>query len=134
MNPRALRVLVVDDVRDQADSLSFLLQIWGYDVLVAYDGPRALELSEHHRPDVVVLDIGLPHMDGLELARRLRQLPGMAETLVVALTGYGSQALVEQCRAAGIDRHFLKPMEPRELKQVLRRAEPLGREHWPAAC
>src|SRR6516162_3910234 len=59
MNPRALRVLVVDDVRDQADTLSLLLQLWGYETLVAYDGPRALQVSEDHRPDVVLLDIGL---------------------------------------------------------------------------
>jgi two-component system CheB/CheR fusion protein len=127
MDPRALRVLVVEDVRDQADTLSFLLQLWGYEALVAYDGPRALQVSEDHRPDVVLLDIGLPDMDGLEVARRLRQLPGMAQALLVAVTGYGSQALVERGRAAGIDRHFLKPMEPRELKQVLRRAELAGR-------
>jgi two-component system CheB/CheR fusion protein len=123
MDPRALRVLVVDDVREHADTLSFLLQVWGYEALVAYDGRRALALAESHRPDVVVLDIGLPDMDGLEVARRLRELPGMAEALVVALTGYGSQALVERCRAAGIDRHFVKPMEPTELQQVLLTAE-----------
>jgi CheY-like chemotaxis protein len=134
MNPRALRVLVVDDVRDQADTLCVLLQLWGYETLVAYDGVRAIELSQQHRPDVFLLDIVLPDMDGYEVARRLRQLPGMADALLVAITGVGRPADVERCQAAGIDRHFLKPMDPRELQQLLVRAEQRGRQNQPAAC
>jgi CheY-like chemotaxis protein len=134
MYPRALRVLVVDDVRDQADTLSLLLQLWGYETLVAYDGPRAIERSQQHLPDVVLLDIVLPGLDGYQVARRLRQLPGMADALLVAITGYHTPADRERCRAAGIDRHFLKPMDPRELQQLLVRAEQLGRQNRPAAC
>jgi CheY-like chemotaxis protein len=134
MNPQALRVLVVDDVRDQADSLCLLLQLWGYETLVAYDGPRAIELAQQHLPDVVLLDIVLPGVDGYKVARRLRQLPGMADALLVAITGYHTQSDVERYQAADIDRHFLKPMDPRELQQVLVRAEQLGRQNQPTAC
>jgi CheY-like chemotaxis protein len=94
----------------------------------------AIERSQQHLPDVVLLDIVLPDMDGYEVARRLRQLPGMADALLVAITGYRTQADLERSQAAGIDRHFLKPMDPRELQQLLVRAEQLGRQKRQAPC
>ena len=116
---RPLRVLVVDDCRDAADSLALLVRHWGYQAVVAYDGPAALGLALLHPPDVVFLNIGLPGMDGFEVARRLRQLPGMGQALLVAVTGYGREADVQGCWDAGIDCHFIKPVDPIELELVL---------------
>ena len=126
--PAALRILVVEDVHDSADSLALLLRLWGYDSTVAYDGLGALDMALAHSPDVVLLDIGLPGMDGCEAARQLRQLPGMDKVLLLALTGYGHEADIQRCKEAGIDGHFLKPVDPAVLQQVLRRAEQFGRK------
>ena len=116
---RPLRVLVVDDCRDAADSLALLVRHWGYQAVMAYDGPSALDLALLHSPEVVFLDLGLPGMDGFEVARRLRQLPGMGQALLVAVTGYGREADVQGCWDAGIDFHFIKPVDPIELELVL---------------
>ncbi|HEY7428684.1 MAG TPA: response regulator [Gemmataceae bacterium] len=132
MQPRnpssALRILVVEDLHDSADSLALLLRLWGYESVVAYDGLSALDMASAHSPDVVLLDIGLPGMDGCEAARQLRQLPGMDKALLLAITGYGHKADIQRCKEAGIDSHFLKPVDPAELQQVLRRAEQFGRK------
>ena len=116
---RPLRVLVVDDCRDAADSLALLVRHWGYQAVSAYDGPSALDLARTSVPEVVLLDIGLPGMDGYEVARRLRQLPGMDQALLVAVTGYGREADVQCCWDAGIDFHFIKPVDPIERELVL---------------
>jgi two-component system CheB/CheR fusion protein len=85
---RPLRVLVLDDWKDSADSLAVLLRLWGHHPVVAYDGPAALDAARTHAPGVALLDIGLRGgMDGFEVARRLRQLPGMDKALLVAVTG-----------------------------------------------
>ena len=118
-----MRILVVEDQRDSADSLALLLQFWGYEAAIAYDGRNALDAAWVTPADVVFLDIALPGMDGYEVARRLRRLPGMGTALLVALTGYGQEADVQRCKEAGIDRHFLKPTDPDELKQLLAKAE-----------
>lgn len=116
--PRPLRVLVLDDDRDTADTLALLVRLWGHHPLVAYDGPTALDLA--HAPDVALLDIGLGDgMDGCEVARRIRQLPGGDKALLVAVTGYGREADVRRCWDAGIDFHFLKPVDPAELELLL---------------
>jgi CheY-like chemotaxis protein len=114
-----MRILVVEDLRDAADSMAILLKLWGYRPAIAYDGEHACELATALRPDVVLLDIGLPGMDGCEVARRLRQLPQTANSLLVAISGYGREADVQRCKEAGIDRHFLKPVEPGELQRLL---------------
>ena len=119
MRQGSLRVLVADDDHDVVDGLVMLLRLWGCDSLAAYDGPTALELASANPPDMVLLDIGLPGMDGYELARRLHQLPGMAKALLVAITGYGEEADIQPCKEAGIDPHFLKPVDPQEVKKVL---------------
>lgn len=124
-----LEILVVDDSQDCAGSLALLVRFWGHEAVVTYDGPSALEAARSRAPDVVLLDLAMPRMDGYELARRLRQVAGMEKTLLVAVTGHGSEADVQRCQEAGIDCHFLKPADPEELKQLLVRAGGLGRAH-----
>src|SRR5579871_2787792 len=86
---RAWRVLVVEDEQDTAETMSILLRYHGYEVVTATDGPAALALAETLSPEVVLLDLGLPRMDGLEVARRLREQPHPARPLLVAITGFG---------------------------------------------
>src|SRR5215469_14468132 len=121
----ALRILVVEDLHDSADSLGLLLELWGYQAVITYDGADALAAASSTPPDVVFLDIGLPGMDGCEVARQIRQLPGVTTALLVAITGYGRKDDVQRCKEAGIDCHFLKPVDPLELKQLLAKAENL---------
>jgi two-component system CheB/CheR fusion protein len=126
--PLSLRVLVVEDDPDSAQTLALLLELWGYEVAVAIDGPDALDAAPTFQPDVVFLDLALPGMDGYEVARQLRRLPGMAASLVAAITGYGHEADIRRCEEAGVDCHFLKPVEPAVLRELLAEAEELGRE------
>jgi CheY-like chemotaxis protein len=130
----SLRILVVEDLHDSADSMGLLLELWGYRSIITYEGAGALAAASATPPDVVFLDIGLPRMDGYEVAGRLRQLPGMATALLVAITGYGRKADVQRCKEAGIDCHFLKPADPAELKELLAKAENFGREQRQLAC
>jgi PAS domain S-box-containing protein len=114
------RILVVDDNVDAADSMGRLLsRIWGQDVRVAYDGPAALEVARSFRPEVVLLDLGLPGMDGCEVARQLRGEPGLADALLVAVTGWGQESDREMSRAAGFDLHLVKPVQLEMLREVL---------------
>jgi CheY-like chemotaxis protein len=114
-------VLVVDDNRDAALCLAILLQLDGYRTHVAHDGFTALELSREHPPDVVLMDIGMPGMDGYELARRLRKTPEGDAALLVAVTGWGLERDREKSREAGIDIHLTKPVEPDTLQEILGR-------------
>ena len=118
--PVALRVMLVDDNIDAAVSLSLLLEAAG-DHLVStyYDAGSALEWAAFERPDVFILDIGLPDMNGYELARRLRAMPQFATTLLIALTGYGQLADKARAREAGFDLHIAKPAEPEEILSAL---------------
>lgn len=113
------KVLVVDDNADAAESLAMVLQLNGHDVKVAYDGPSALELAAGFAPDVAFLDIGLPGMDGYEVARRLRALAGQGVLRLVAVTGYGQDKDKEAAAAAGFDLHVTKPVEPADLAKLL---------------
>jgi signal transduction histidine kinase/DNA-binding response OmpR family regulator len=113
------RVLVVDDNVDGADSLAILLRAARHEVAVSHDGAAALREAEAFRPEVVLLDIGLPGMSGYEVARRLRQLPGLEGVLLVALTGYGQDEDRQRSRDAGIDHHLVKPADPQALQQLL---------------
>jgi PAS domain S-box-containing protein len=115
---RAVRILVVDDNVDAADSLRGVLELSGHDVRVAYEGPTALDLAEAFRPSLVLLDLGLPGMDGHEVARRLRERHGPSLVLV-ALTGYGREEDRRRTREAGFDRHLVKPLEPDTLSEVI---------------
>ena len=114
-----LRVLVVDARPDATDTLAMLLKLWGYQPTVAYTAATALDLAQAQRPDVVLLDIGLPGMDGREVARRIRQLAGMDRVLLVAVTGHGGEQEERSCREAGFDLHLLKPFDPEALQRIL---------------
>ncbi len=105
----ALRILVVDDNHDSAESLSTLLTLWGHDVRIAYDARRGLELAAEHRPELILLDIGLPGMDGYEAARRLRAMPVVGRSTIAALTGYAQPEDRRRAEEAGFDAHLAKP-------------------------
>jgi CheY-like chemotaxis protein len=113
------RLLVVDDNQDAADSLALLLRLSGQDVRVAYDGHAAVELARTFRPELVFLDIGLPGMDGYDVAKELRQTLEMEQLILVALTGWGQEEDRKRSAAAGFDHHLVKPVEPRALELLL---------------
>jgi PAS domain S-box-containing protein len=112
-------ILVVDDNKDAADVLALMLQLEGHRVHVAYDGHSALEFARQEKPAVMVLDIGLPGMDGYELARLLRGHPHTASATLIALSGYGQEEDRRRAREAGFDHHFVKPVDPQELGNLL---------------
>ncbi|WP_238139405.1 response regulator [Roseateles aquatilis] len=113
------RVLVVDDNRDAADSMAVFLELAGFETVVALDGPRALEQAAAQPPQVVLLDIGLPGLDGYEVARRLRTVPGAAQCLLIALTGYGQQDDRRRAHEAGFDVHLVKPADPDAVVELI---------------
>ena len=115
----ARRILVVDDNVDVVETTTMLLTLSGHQVRSAKDGLQALHVAGEFMPDVVLLDIGLPLMDGYEVARRLRQMPGTAGALLVALTGYGQQGDRERGKDAGFDGHMLKPVDPHALARMI---------------
>jgi CheY-like chemotaxis protein len=114
----AQRVLIVDDNVDAATTLSWLLGAHGYTVEVAHDGPGGLKTAQSFNPDILLLDIGLPGMDGYELARRLRG-DGFKSSLMIAISGYAHEADIERSRAAGFDSHFAKPVDIDHLIESL---------------
>src|SRR5690348_16434904 len=116
---RPLHVLVVDDDPDMRGTLRILLRLWGHLAAEAADGNTALGMAATFRPDAVLLDIGLPGLDGYEVGRRLRQVPGLGNVFLVAITGYGRPEDVAACGAAGFDHHLLKPFDPVELERLL---------------
>ncbi|WP_312486721.1 hybrid sensor histidine kinase/response regulator [Massilia timonae] len=118
-NAVQLRILVADDNADAADTLSLVLREKGHEVHVAYGGEDAVRMGTSIVPDLVFLDLGMPHIDGYEAARALRALPALAEARLVALTGWGAQEDRARTRAAGFDAHLLKPAMPEALDAVL---------------
>jgi PAS domain S-box-containing protein len=117
--PAPLRVLVVDDNADAADSLVALLEALGHTTVVARDGPQGLRLALEARPDLVLLDIGLPGMSGYEVARAIRRRQGLRQIVLIALTGWGAQSDQEQSHEAGFDQHLTKPVSLEALEQAL---------------
>ena len=113
------RLLVVDDNKDAAESMSMLLEMWGHEVAYAYDGPSALQTAEQWQPEAVFLDIGLPGMDGYEVAERLRELPNAKDAVLIAITGYGQDDDRLRSRRAGIDHHLVKPVAPDALRHLI---------------
>ena len=113
------RLLVVDDIEDAAESMSMLLEMWGHEVTYAYDGPSALETAQQWQPEAVILDIGLPGMDGYQVAARLRALPQGKETVLISITGYGKDDDRRRSRRAGIDHHLVKPVAPDALRSLI---------------
>jgi PAS domain S-box-containing protein len=114
-----LSVLVVDDNLDSARTLAMLLRLWGHEVYLASDGPSALKLADAYQPDVVLLDIGLPEMDGYEVAQELRKRPGMAKALLIALTGYGQEEDKRRSQQAGFNKHLVKPIDPDVVQKLI---------------
>lgn len=117
VDPR--RIVVADDNVDAANSLARLLGLLGHDVATAHDGLDALEKTAQTRPDVVFLDLGMPRMDGIEAARRIRELPGGDGILLIALTGWGQESDRQRTLAAGFDWHLIKPIGVAELTEIL---------------
>jgi CheY-like chemotaxis protein len=113
------RVLVIDDNRDTADTTAMLLRMWGYQAEAAYDELGAIRAAETHPPQVVLLDLGLTGTDGYELARLLRERPGLANVPIVAVTGYGGENERKRTQAAGFRDHLVKPVAPLDLRQLL---------------
>jgi signal transduction histidine kinase len=120
---RPRRVLVVDDNQDAAQSLACLLELEGHEVRTAHDGTAALETARAFPPDVVLLDIGLPGLDGYQVARRLRELLGLEQALLVAVTGYGQEEDRRRAEEAGFDHHLAKPVDLEALHELLAGAE-----------
>ena len=116
---RQLRVLVVDDNADSADSLAMLLQLMGHASTIARDGEEAVALAASYLPDVILMDIGLPGVDGYEASRRIRAQAPQRDVLLVALTGWGQAADRERSRQAGLDQHLVKPIDPEHLESLL---------------
>jgi DNA-binding response OmpR family regulator len=114
---------IVDDYRDAADSLAVLVSLWGHDVRVAYGGEVALEMAWAYRPDVLLLDLALPKMDGLQVARQLRRDSRFKATLLVATTGYADEAHRLLGMKVGFDRYLIKPIDPTIAEDLLRREQ-----------
>ena len=121
-SPGSRRVLVVDDNLDTAESSSLLLEIEGHDVRVAHTGPEAIEIARSFAPDVILLDIALPGMDGYAVARVLRAAPDLAHCRIIAVSGYGQAEDRHRSHEAGFDRHLVKPVEADVLREVLAEA------------
>jgi CheY-like chemotaxis protein len=114
-----LRILIIEDNRDAAASLQILLECLGHKAVVAYSGPDGLQLALSWQPDVVLADIGLPGLNGWEVAERLRQHPALSQARLIAITGYGSEADRARSRQAGFDHHLTKPCDPADLRGLL---------------
>ena len=115
------RVLVVDDNMDAADMLIVMLQMFGHEVKAAYTGQTALKMAVEYQPDVVLLDIGLPDMNGYEVARHLRQQPETKDVRLIAMTGYGQDSDRQRSEEAGCEHHLVKPVDPQKLQDLLAR-------------
>jgi PAS domain S-box-containing protein len=119
-----LRILVIDDIADVADVMKMLLDMEGYETRVAYSGAAALQVAREFAPDAIFCDIGLPEMDGHEIARRMRADPAIASAVLIALTGWGSEAELRKTRESGFDFHMVKPVDSEALLKLLSQIEP----------
>ena len=119
MSPPSLRILIVDDNRDAADSLAMLLRTTGNDIRTAYDGLEAVQVASEFRPEVVLLDIGLPKIDGHEVAQRIRKEPWGRQMCLIAVTGWSDETDRARSRASGFNHHLVKPLDTGHLAQLL---------------
>jgi CheY-like chemotaxis protein len=117
------RIVVADDNEDSVVMLAELFKLLGHEVWTASDGAEALERASEVHPDVVVLDLGMPRLDGFETARRIRETPGCKSALLVALTGWGQDSDRQRTREAGFDKHLVKPVDPKALSALLASTE-----------
>lgn len=115
----AKRVLVIDYNRPSAQSLAWVMELNGYEVKACFDGPSAVETAHEFHPDIVLLDLGMPVMDGYEVCRRLREDKTLADTLVIAQTGWGSPAERQRTAEAGFDYHMTKPVDFTTLLRII---------------
>jgi CheY-like chemotaxis protein len=122
-NERLARILVVDDNVDLARGLARLLEIRGHDVQVAHDGPTGLDKAKKSKPGVVLLDIGLPGMDGYQVAAHLRQEEAVKDATLIAISGYGQEEDLRLAKEAGFDHHLVKPIASAELFKLLEESE-----------
>lgn len=120
MSPPGQRVLLVDDNTDSSEPLSLLLQAKGHDTRIATEGEQALAMADEFQPGYVVLDLGLPGMDGYEVARRLRQRPYGPDLVIVALTGWAGKEVRAKAAEAGFDYHLVKPVNLEELEHIVK--------------
>ncbi|MEA3128218.1 MAG: hypothetical protein QOF46_13, partial [Paraburkholderia sp.] len=123
-----LRILLVDDNRDSADSLAMLLELKGHEVRIAYDGPQALDVAPRLVPDLAVIDLAMPKMDGYATLAALQQIPALAHTLFAAMTGFGHASDRERTQAAGFHSHLVKPVELALFEALLEQVEGRRRE------
>ena len=117
------RILVVDDNQDSADSLAMLLHMLGHEVKTANDGERALSAAAEFRPDVAILDIGLPTVNGYDLAKRIRAEPWARDVVLVALTGWGQEQHRRRSAESGFNHHLTKPVDFEVLQRILTAAD-----------
>ena len=115
------RVLVVDDNRDSAESMAMMLHLLAAEVYLAHDGIEAVAAAEHHRPEIVLMDVGMPRLNGLDATRRIREQPWGRDMTIIALTGWGQDSDRLRSREAGCDGHLVKPVELSEMEQLLAR-------------
>lgn len=120
------RILIVDDNRDAAISLGMLLELSGYEIETAYDGSAAIDAAARFQPQMILLDIGLPGLDGYEVARRMRSEPWGKQATLVAVTGWGQAEDRERSKAAGFDAHFVKPIDHDALVKLLAEIGPFS--------
>jgi CheY-like chemotaxis protein len=116
------RVLIVDDNEQAAECLAVIVNLWGHDVRVVFQGSETIRSAREFRPDVILLDIGLPGVDGYSLARTIRGEPGLRDVMLVALTGFGLDEDRRRAAEAGFDRHMLKPVELDVLEALVAEA------------
>jgi len=114
-------ILVIDDQADAADTFVELLSIWGYDAIACYSGATALESACSHRPDVVLLDLGMPSMDGFQFASMFRELSECGSIPIIVVSGHSSQTYLSRASEAGINEYLVKPADPKCLKDILAR-------------
>jgi len=128
---RSQSLLIVDDCPDTTASLAFLARAWGFKVHAANDGATALRIAAEYPIDIAVLDIGMPQMTGWELAKRLRQLPGLGGALLVAVSGYGQEDDCHCSLKAGFNLHLTKPVDPEKLRILLATTDERTCSHVP---
>jgi two-component system CheB/CheR fusion protein len=119
----ARRVLIADDNIYMTRALQMVLELWGFEVTVAHDGPSAVDAAYDVRPDAILLDIMLPKLDGLEVARRIRHHPALGTVLLLALTGSDDERARSRSLEAGFDEHLVKPVDPSLLRALLQNRE-----------
>jgi CheY-like chemotaxis protein len=113
------RILLVDDNVDAADSLAIILRFAGHDVRVEHDGQAGIAAASESRPDVILLDLGMPRLNGFDACRQIRELSGGGDITIIALTGWGQDEDRRRTREAGFDHHLVKPVEPESLMRLI---------------